>query len=445
MKEEINKRAFELISFVQFKSKEDVLTQKELYGSLKEKDFVDLSNLQIGPIIKKTLSHNQETVIEIFRTNENGECGFTEKSCEEFYSLVNNISNLEFFERKASLKFIENAAFNWIIDVYENNKANEDILTYLYNSLDDELSDHVFYFPILNLDIENPFKIGNVELLYFSKEYFDQYFEYVKMEDEKGLEEKYEEFYRENFQGQVMAKITVNAEINKAQELAMRESEIAIDVLKLFSESVMIPEKKMMFDLNYRLTYPTQSNFLTQDLKESKFLDYRISYNNSNTIINDEKLIFFNDFGLSKFSDFLLFKPKNDLSNLIVQSINLFGTAISNWDLHLRCINIITIVESILLKVDENKDLERRTKVRLSKILTSDYSEKQYIISLFSEIYQVRHKMVHKARRIDINSKNLSKVQFYIVQLFLKLIDKNTIDNFENKNSLIEELNKMKV
>ena len=106
--------------------------------------------------------------------------------------------------------------------------------------------------------------------------------------------------------------------------------------------------------------------------------------------------------------------------------------------------NLITILESIFLKADESNDMERKTKARLAKALTNQHQEKERLKELFSNIYQVRHKMIHKAKRIEINSKELSEAQMNMVNLFLRLIDLNTKFGFKDKETLIEKLNEIK-
>ncbi len=127
-----------------------------------------------------------------------------------------------------------------------------------------------------------------------------------------------------------------------------------------------------------------------------------------------------------------------------LQSIQLFGSAISNWDLHLRCVNFITILESIFLKDEEDTKMEQKVKARLSKSLSNQHTEKERIKSLFSNIYQVRHKMIHKALRIKIDYKELSEAQKIMINLFLKLIQYNIVSGFTDKARLIEKLNEIK-
>ena len=174
-----------------------------------------------------------------------------------------------------------------------------------------------------------------------------------------------------------------------------------------------------MFDLNYKLGYQVQSNFLTQKPNESKSLAISIQFNNHPLNITQSLYQSAYQSGLKIFSDYISLRKTDELHEIIIQSIHLFGSAISNWDLYLRCVNLITILESIFLKADESNDMERKTKARLSKALTNKHQEKERIKTIFSNIYQVRHKMIHKARRIEIDTKELSEAQMNMVNLFL--------------------------
>ena len=52
--------------------------------------------------------------------------------------------------------------------------------------------------------------------------------------------------------------------------------------------------------------------------------------------------------------------------------------------------------------------------------------------------------MIHKARRIEIDTKELSEAQMNMVNLFLRLIEINTKFGFKDKETLIQKLNEIK-
>ncbi len=441
MIDELNKEAFELINLVVFKPKEIPKERTELIGSLKERGFNDWSDKLVGAMIEIATDDTGNTV-EIYLVEDNGSYGFDKEQYVSFSKLIYNLYSLEQLNQKVSLKFIEAKSFDWIIEVYKKQKADSNLYDYLIAKA--EVIPYTFFFPILNLEIEAPFNIGNTEFTYFTKEYFDNLYNTLKAKNNSYTEEDFQHIYRKDFQGQVLAKVIVTAERNKAEEIAKKNVEIAVDVLKLYSVSTIVPERKTMFDLNYKLGYQVQSNFLTHKLNESESLALSIRFNNNPLSFTKMHYQYAFQSGLKIFSDYISLKTKDELHEIIIQSIHLFGAAISNWDLHLRCVNLITILESIFLLAEESNNMEHKTKARLSKALTNEHQKKERLKTIFSNIYQVRHKMIHKAKRIEINYKELSEAQMNMVNLFLRLIELNTKYGFKDKTTLIEKLNEVK-
>jgi len=330
-----------------------------------------------------------------------------------------------------------------VLDVYRNQKANVTLIDHLRTNTESNLNTYQFHFPVFNLEIEAPFKIGNTEFKFFTKEHWDNY--YKSLQEKKPTdEESFDEIFRKDFQGQVLAKVTVTAERDKAEEIAKIEAENSVNVLKLYGITPAIPERKTMFDLNFRLNYQVKTIFLSQNVDEKDGLALNLKFQNPPYEFYKEHFLSANQRGLQTFSHYLKLKKDNELYNLVIQAIGFIGSALSNWDLHLRCVNLITTLESLLLKDDEKGDLEQKAKARLSKIISDDFKEKEKIKSIFSNIYQVRHKMIHKAKRITINTKELAQAQIIMINLLLKLMRFNIAGNHTGKAMVIEELNKIK-
>lgn len=241
--EKLNIKAFELIDLVIFKPNEISMEPTELSGSMKERGFIDWSDKVVGHSIERSTDHTGNTVsISIYE--ENGSYGFNESEFHKFGILVENLYSLENINRKASLNFIESETLKWLINVYKSKRAESSLYDYLMSSIDSKVKPYTFYFPILNLEIETPFKIGSVEFTFFTKEYCDVLYKTLKERNETLTEETFNNIYRKDFQGKVLAKVTVTAEKDKAEDIAKDTAEISIDVLKLFSDTAIVAEKR---------------------------------------------------------------------------------------------------------------------------------------------------------------------------------------------------------
>lgn len=444
---EINSKAFQLISLLSpIKNQPNLNKAKsELIGSAKERGFLDWSGKLIDyGIVERSINHADEPTT-ICISIDNKKYGFNEANYNLFKALIEDILLTEYFKNKVSFKFIERKAFDWIIEIHSSKIARNSILDFLKDEYLGSIREYLFHFPVLNLEIDTHFKIGNVEFTYFTKDFFENLYNDLQNDESQSITKKdFETIFSKEYKGQVLAKICVKSEKEFAQTVAQTEAALSVDILKIYGLTTTIPEKRTMFDLNYRLNYQMKFNYLSEEVGKKGSLSETLKFNTPPFCITLQQLAFANNNGLQTFSNFVILKKNDELYNLIIQGINLLASSLSNWDLHLRVINLITILESLLLKDEEDNDMERKVKARLSKIITNDFKEKEKLKILFTNIYQIRHKMVHKAIKLSINTKELITAQITIINLLLKLIQFNVVEKYALKAALIEKLNEIK-
>jgi len=282
-------------------------------------------------------------------------------------------------------------------------------------------SDSIYYFPVLNLHIPNPFKIGNIQFTYFTKEYFDAKWEKTK-ENINSSKIDFDKFYRK-YQGRVFASTRVKAEPNRAKTLAFNECSLAVDVLKMYTPTILFPSNECLVDLEERININYQSDYLCQRIEKPDELGVTMSARNNPFILTENHLLQFFQSGLSDFSNFLSNNSVSELSSLIKQSISFYSTAISTFDLHFRIAQLITISESILLEDDRKHNLEKYCKTRFDSLLNSNDTKKSEIFTtILTNMYQIRHKIMHKAIRLSIDLKSLSVFQISLIELLLRII-----------------------
>ena len=162
--EEINQTAFQLASLITVVKNEPILNKEkpELVGSAKEKGFFVLPHKLVGNIIERRINHADEPTT-IFISEDNKKYGFNEENYILFKSLIENILSTEYFQNKVSFEFIERNTFDWVIEIHKSKVERNSVLDYLKNLHSENINEYQFYFPVLNLEIEKSFKIGNVE------------------------------------------------------------------------------------------------------------------------------------------------------------------------------------------------------------------------------------------------------------------------------------------
>lgn len=433
--EQLNQLAYSFVQKVQEIKDEEPI--KDRVGSSGHLPFIDLSDKIVeGPIIKRTLNRNLSN-FKITTSIKGIDYGFSDLVYKDFFQLINDIQLIEFFKQSVSFEFIEENTLQWIVNVYLNDKSTVELLNHLKDKSQAVIEKQRFYFPVLNLHIHKPFKIGQVELTFFTKDYFDRLWDSYKGE-EKITKEEFEEHFRK-YQGRVFASYDVTAESKRGKEIAFSECSLAIDALRCFSMTTFLPNRECYMDLSERININYQTDYIS--IPAGKELQFKTTLTSKNDpfIITGEFYEHILKTGLQLFSEKIKSHDKDELSMLIIQSIELYSYCISTFDLHLRITQLVTIFESLLLEEDRKYKLEEFMKKRLKNLLGKVNMEIQE--PMLDDMYQIRHKMVHKAIRLPIDMAKLREFQIITIETIKQLCqlsktikDKETLINYLTQN-----------
>jgi hypothetical protein len=408
--------------------------EKSKGGSLDHLPFTDWSDKVVeGPTIKRTLNHNLSN-FKITLSIKGIDYGFDEPVYLDFFRLVSEIQSLDSFAQSVSFEFIEENTLKWIVDVYLSGKSNVELVNYLRDHSETVIEKKKFYFHVLNLHIHEPFKIGNVEITFFTKEYFDNFWNSYQRKEET-TQEVFDDVFRK-YQGRVFASYEIKAESKKGEELAFDECSLAIDALRCFTTTTIFPDRKCYMDLSDRININYQTDIIS--IPTGKEFEFQISLSAKNDPFTITKEFYEHILktGLRVFSDKIKSKERDELSLLIIQSIKLFSYSISTFDLHSRVIQLVTIFESLLLEEDRKHKMEEFVKRRLKKLFGKMNTDSLELILV--DMYQIRHKMVHKAKRLQIEMTKLRDFQITAIETIKILCSLNA--TIKDKEGLIKHL-----
>jgi hypothetical protein len=440
MESELNKRAFAFIERIETRKTPDNQPQAQLKGSAAEKGIHDWSDKLQGRGIAIGLYDGERAAI--FYEQSDSLTGFFGKTYKEFQSLVAEILLLPMFKDVASDTFMERQLFEWMYQTKQNVQAKESPINHLNEAVGKAVKGYEFYFPVLNLDIRDSFSIGGVDFSYFTKEYLDNYFKHISGETIKMTVEKFDEVFRKDFQGQVVAKAVVTAEHDKAEEVAKKRAGYAVDVLKIMKLAREIPDHFPVFELAFRLSYPMRSTYLTKPVGTE--FDYSVNLRFKSTNLSDLDKGFINDAlgrgGFRVISDFLVRNIDDELRRFILSGIELLSFSLSIDDLNRRAVVLITVLESLMLKAEKEYNMAEKSKRRISNFLFKDEAEKIKLKAVFDIVYTVRHEMAHKANRIPVDKVALRNAQSYLTVLLIMLTATHSKGQYSDKESLIDAI-----
>lgn len=438
-KEEINSLVFSLVGKINVQ-KENNTREQELVGSLREEvPIIDLSD----EVIKTSYAFEEvfqndlgDYKVDVLKGDKR--YSIPNREYTNFLKIINIISSSEPYVQKASKEYLVRNSLAWLVDVYISKKATNDLLNYLLDKIENDAEERVYYFQVLNLSIEKPFHLGHTEFTFFTKTFFDNYYQHLRNSGNWNKDD-FDSIFRK-YQGKVFAACKVNAEPNKAKQLAYIYACDSVDVIKLFSDTLIIPNKRCFVDLENRLNINFTSDILSRPIDNKFEISITKTANNSPFYITQKKLTSLESLPLPVFSIFLAKQDKNELERLIKGSITYFANSLALDDLHLRVSQMIMIIESLFLKEDETRHMQKKVRERLSVFRFPNNLENGLNCQqVLNEMYPIRHKMVHKAIRLYIDMSIMANFQRVLFEILLDLI--KVSGKYKTKSSFIDSLN----
>jgi hypothetical protein len=429
----LNQEVYSLIKLIKKCTPELESKRKSEYlGSIKEKPFSDWTDKFVsGPVIEKEITITGE-ITSIKKRFDNKCYEIDRNTCQKITKMAESIYKQKNIQSKVGKDFIEERIIHWIMKTFENKKADNEFSNFLIDEIENLIENLKIRFKIINLEIEYPFYIGNIELHYLTKDFFS------KLNDNKLEKDK---LNGDKYIGQVFASCIIKAEAEKAQTIAYKNCGLAIDILKIFSLTLHFPNYKLIFDIDKRISFnPEFHEIILQNLNIEN--DFRLSFLSSRDgqtpyIIDKAKLTRMEQLGLNEFSNFIKQDLGTKLYGLIIDSIEHFANALSTRDLHKRISELFSILESLLLK-DNKSPIQDSISIYLSKLVSNNIEERKKIIDIVKELYNVRSKMIHHFIKDDFKEESLQILQVYVLILLKKMI--KLASKHETKESIINEI-----
>lgn len=203
--DEINKEAFAFVELIAKKPIQKSGQRITSVGSFKERPTVDMSDKLDGRGVCRIVNDLDESEAIFFEPDG---IGIDEEIYPRFRTLLNSVLSIDNFNSILSYEFVETHTFSWLLEIYKSKKASDSLVEHIMAKADKERMAYVFSFPVLNLNIEEPFKIGEVEFFFYTKENLDDLFLKRYQAKAKGLKkEEFDQVFRTDYQGRVLAKI----------------------------------------------------------------------------------------------------------------------------------------------------------------------------------------------------------------------------------------------
>jgi hypothetical protein len=155
--------------------------------------------------------------------------------------------------------------------------------------------------------------------------------------------------------------------------------------------------------------------------------------------INKSNLKKMRSLGLKKINNLLKEDKRNDFQNMILNSLKLFGEAVSDLNYSHRFVKFTTILEFLLIKRDES--ISHNLAERLSFLMRRKSQERQEYYNYIKELYKIRCDVVHNAKN-NVTKEECEDIQSVVNNLLILLV--NIHNKYADRNKFLDKIKEVK-
>ena len=180
--------------------------------------------------------------IAVFFYHEGEKIGILGENYRKLMKLSEGMQRVPQLYQFVSVPFLKGSIFNWMKDKYIN-KNPCSMVEYIIQVCKKDVNESEIWVPLAHTYIQSEIKIGRITLKTITVDLLNKWIDRWEMNantKEKAKKDLMEK-YQEKLQGLAAATISLCAEPERANEIAMEEADKAASILRIFSPGVFHP------------------------------------------------------------------------------------------------------------------------------------------------------------------------------------------------------------
>ncbi|PZQ20786.1 MAG: hypothetical protein DI569_14300 [Sphingopyxis macrogoltabida] len=365
-----------------------------------DKDIIGEPKLSYTDITGRTLAR--------YFASEGHEVGLFDEGYDTLRRLVEHALKTKPFNHGLSSEFLEEQIFDWWIESYGADSPTS-LADHLIATASAALAEHQLIIPISAVQIERPFRIGDVLVSPMNKKMLAEMGKVAKENNPEQadlIDKRINKFVRElgHLTG-VQVKVFGEAEFAKAH--AQRRAFQIAEMFRFMSPAavswnVAFPCLPHGCHNNRTTTVLTIADDMITNLSQG-LLDYgmfswRMTFAELDRDMNA---------GFSNFSAFFESAPLTPFQERVGKAISAFSEGVASHNVNNRLIYAMSSLEHLFLR-DEQEPIQSGVGDRIAFLIEKDPGKRRAIVSNFKKAYALRSKQVHHLSTVD-DEKTLSE------------------------------------
>lgn len=337
---------------------------------------------------------------------DNKPVGLNLKTYGEFEQFIDNLHRRREINTFLSRDFLRDCIFDWFERRYKGLlRENSNWTDFLVEKAEEAIRPCKISIPVSFLVLQKAFQVGQVTFEYFKRDFYDRYMTHIRTQAEQrpNFDPRplgaFETRFRKRYQSAVFGSMTVEAERKRCVEIAMREVEKALMVLRFFSPTSFVPEIPCYFGIMGHTHIPEHYSFVfegefpnvEEGIAEKREHRWNI---NACDVLELERL------GLTMASNLIVSSNLTEFQDLVLSSMSFFARSVTSGGFQDRVVYALVSIETMLLR-DQTESIQSSVGLRLAFLTESSPKERREVRELIGKAYKIRSQYIHHGKRTE--------------------------------------------
>lgn len=355
--------------------------------------------------------------------------------------LTESITKIPAIRASISKVTIKNLIHDWI-HKKSTGSIIEGLTEYVINGAISTIVSQEIWLPIKFLQIEIPFTIGRITFKPITKIFIDD----LETAWIRHLPDKAEEIKEvvnskfRAFQGHAAATLNIQADPNRAEEIALEETEKSLLMLRLFSAAAFHPKITSIYDIWGSERVDKASLLFLRDGTFNSFKEGVIDNRNFEKI-HREAIKLHMESGLRIVSDLLVNENKDSFQQDALEALFIFARCATLKDPADKLLYMLAALESLLLR-DDSEPIQQNLSERMAFLIENTITERRQLIKDVKKAYAIRSSFVHHGASID-DYDALTKFMWHAWRAITVII--STTETVKTKKEFLDKLDERKL
>jgi hypothetical protein len=357
---------------------------------------LDEGDIEIASFREYEIDYTGERKACYFHTSR-GALGVSGTDHDVLLQVVRRIANDRAYCDSVSEKFVYERTIDWFRNKVENPAATHASFTdFVEEAAARAITRFEVWLPIPAVQITRPFQIGKTKFRRITKAMMDDWVTRSGVESSAKTEAHFDRL-RSRIQNTTAACVEVEAEPIRANEIALRESEGSIAILRLACPAMMNVYQWAPLDPSFidRMGAP-----LILRVENSKIMGQHSALHErmmTQWVLRPEEIEYYFQ-TLWGFGHNLLVIQRNEFQDLLLGALIHYSKSVLKSDPAERLLYIITALESIFIKKDEG--IVQNLRERMAVMMEPGAGKRLKVLDVISKVYEIRSGFVHRAAPI---------------------------------------------